>query len=158
MKLRTILMLMLAVLFFTACGDDDNDSTTTAQDVAATYTGTMDVSVMGAKVMSAKAQTVTIETETGAQTVKVTMNSFSYGANETLPNIVASGIVLTSNGSGKYTLAEKSFSTTDSNNKTMSGKVSGTIENGKATLTFTEVKYGAMPVSLTIDFTGTATK
>lgn len=132
-----------------------NTTADAAYSVAGSYTGTLSayLSELSMDGGSAENQTVKIAyAEDGV--VSVAVPSFTYNS-MVLPAATITGVAVKANEDGSYTLGESEFSetvTVDDAEKTYAGKINGTIAaDGSANIVY-DVKYGAMPFTITFTF------
>ena len=159
MKLKNVLMLMLAVICFASCSDDDDNNSNPVQAVSKSYNGVINVTVGGVAFITGQSESVTIVPSADGKTVDVTLASFTFNSQtpmgvikETMPDIKVTNVAVTESSSNQYKLAETEINTTDSNGKKTTGSFDGDIKDGIAELTYTDVVYGSMPVKLGIMF------
>lgn len=117
--------------------------------VSGTYTGTMDLSVMGNSV--GKIEDATITVDATAEDITVTTSPMGSGA-MAIGSMTVSGVEM-SEAEGVYTLKHDKIDVTSGDLK-ITGTMTGTVTSeGKASFTF-EIKPGAMPMPVTVTFEG----
>lgn len=117
--------------------------------VSGTYTGTMDISVMGNSMGKVEDAAITIDATTDDITVTTpTMGSESM----TIESMVITGVHMTE-ADGVYTLTQESINVT-AGDMNITGNMTGTVTSeGSASFIF-ELIPGAMPMAITVTFEG----
>lgn len=158
---RTILtkwlLLAAATLCSAACDDDKNDFG--ADRVAGTYQGTVSLTVMGQDQGSSALEAV-VAAES-ATSVSITLTGDSESASPmSIKKIPLTGIAATTADGTVYTLAknipEEGYTVTDEESK-VNWKITsfaGTVEGDEAAIEMV-AQPGAMPMGITMKFTGT---
>ncbi len=160
MKLRNIMLMLAtsAMLIATACDKDDNkpenEPEKTWDIFDAKFNGTYALTAtMGPTTMTATNDTTgVIIGSAGDNKYNIKLPATELKESHSLFPSAVVEVEFTKNDDGSITLRETEFETApDAAGKTCKGKISGTISNGKLTLTGEE-KYGNMPVTCTIIF------
>lgn len=151
-KFRPFLTLIVSLFMataFTACGDDDDEpSTPAAKEIAGTYLGDIDCTVMSAT-ETFEDKTVVI-TATSDSEVSITLDSFGT-APMLLPSIKVDHLKVTGND-GIYSVASSNFEGTTSDGKKYSGTIQAKYTNGVIVIDF-KLQYGMMPMPMICKFT-----
>ena len=157
MKLKTI-FLTLAALCAAACSDDDK-TVTPAESVSGTYEGALTLSVMGNS-QGDVAMNVVVEPET-ASTVSVTLSGDPEATGGmTIKTIRLTGVSVSAEEGTTHTLSKsiggEGYVAQDSGTSVnwKFSEITGTVTDNAATLHLVG-QPGAMPMAITMDFTGT---
>ncbi len=145
-KMFLCALVALATLF-TSCKKEEEKASTDSY-VASTYKGSVVMSVGGTNYDPFDAE-IKLEGN-GKNAVKLTLPEVSSGMS-TIPALTVGNISVTTSDYKRFILSETSFDQTVNDTK-YSGKVSGTVNDGKLTLNYS-VKPGAMPMSINFVFT-----
>ncbi len=150
MKLRTQLIMLVAILCMASCEKNDEPEINLAQDIAGVYNGQLTLSVGSTAMDPVENSKVTIKHQENGK-AEVTLAGFGEGA-MSFQDIVIKDVVVTKGGNDTYSLVGDIDAMSGTTNVT--GKVEGTvIKGGKANITFT-LKPGAMPMSINAVFNG----
>ncbi len=159
MKLKTIVMMAVAVLCSVACSDDE-DVMPVADSVVGTYNGTLNMTVAGNSAGSSELSVVITKTSDSIVSIAIVNEEESTGG-MSISRIEMDGITVTDTGNSTYALSkvvpEEGFAATDtgSANKTIwtFKSFSGSVEEGTLDLNMVG-QPGAMPMSITMAFAG----
>jgi hypothetical protein len=151
MKLKTILLAMLAAVCLASCSDDDEKVLTPAEKITGEYCGLATVSMPAMPAFnSISNDTVNISAINGK--ANITLGAIASGRGETLPKFTIENANVTTTDNATYTIDSTAFSTTglrkDGSEMKIAGYVKGNVVAGKATLTFGITKAGTMPAAL----------
>lgn len=162
MKLRNIMLSMMAasaIFLASSCNDDDEDDNHISVDPTV-YKGTYALTAtMGPTTMTATNDTTgVIIAYTDDTKIKVTLPATELKETHSMFPSATVEVEIITNADGTISIKETEFETApDAAGKTCKGKISGSINKDKLTLTGEE-KYGNMPVTCTIIFPYTATE
>lgn len=145
----TLIVSLFLTAAFASCGDDNDDpDTPAAKEIAGTYKGNMDCTVMSST-QTFEDKTVVI-TATSDSEVSVKLDSFGE-APMALPSITVDKLKVTGND-GIYSVDATQFKGTTPEGKEYSGTIRVAYTNGVITIDF-QLQYGAMPMPMICSFT-----
>lgn len=163
--LLAVAAIMLS-MSFVSCDDDDDEEEevlTAAESIEGTYAGSMAMTVSSIDCGTVD-MTVAIAAES-AESVSVTLDAFDISVSTmhmdmSIGEIAISGVSVTDNGDGTYTLSNEDFTVEDvaydETTITVTGSLEGTIDaSGNASIT-APLTFGAMPMPVNCVFTGSA--
>lgn len=147
MKLKNFLAMMAIALCVVACSDDDKEEEviTPAQQVAGSYEGSLVMSV-GSTAYDPSDATFKFSAETNG-TLTLVLPGSGSGA-MAMPEITLKDVKVATTDNITYTIGE-----TEINEDKYVGKLSGTIKDNKATITYS-ITPGAMPFPINFEFIG----
>lgn len=151
----TLVLSLIFAAALTSCGDDDNDGpdVPAAKEIAGTYYGDIDCTVMGQTDVF-EDKTIVI-TATSDNEVNVTLDSFGE-APMALPSITVTGLKVKGND-GIYSVDATQFSGTTDAGKNYSGTIKVAYTNGVVKVDF-QLQYGNMPMAMVCSFTSDSKK
>ena len=119
--------------------------------LSGTYTGTLNMSVMGSAMDPVENATMVLDVADDGKTV-LTISSFGMGM-MTLEDITVD-VTLTESADGTYALAAESIDTM-AGDINVTGSLAGTVAADGSKLTVSaEIKPGAMPMTINVEFEG----
>lgn len=120
--------------------------------LSGTYTGTLNMSVMGSAMDPVENATVVLDVADDGKT-SLTISSFGMGM-MTLEDITVD-VTLTESADGSYALAAESIDTM-AGDINVTGSLTGTVTADGSKLTVSaDIKPGAMPMTINVEFEGT---
>ena len=150
-KFKTMMAMMLAlvsmcVVFNSCSSDDDNDTVVAAKEIAGSYTGNMEMTVMGE---TSPYDNVTMKIEVvDDATVKVTLPACGEGM-MALPALEVPAVKV-SGSNGAYAFAQENYAGTITVNgaeKKYTVTLQGTLKDKTLTVNYS-VQYGKMPMPM----------
>lgn len=154
-KFKTMMAMMLAlvsmcVAFSSCSSDDDPVAVAAAKEIADTYTGSLDMTVMG---QASTYDNVTLKIEAvDDATVKVTLPACGEGM-MALPALEVSAVKV-SGSNGAYAFSQESYAGTITVNgaeKNYTVTLQGTLRDNTLTVNYS-VQYGKMPMPMIAKF------
>lgn len=150
-KFKTMMAMMLAlvsmcVAFSSCSSDDDPVAVAAAKEIADTYTGSLNMTVMG-EASSHDNITMKIEAVDNA-TVKVTLPAFGEGM-MALPALEVPAVKV-SGSNGAYAFSQENYAgtvTVDGAEKKYTVTLQGTLKDNTLTVKYS-VQYGKMPAAM----------
>lgn len=142
---------LLTSLSLQSCSDDEKDepAAPAAKSVTGSYTGDMDIAVMGT---TETTEDVTF-TLSATDDTHATLTFPTYGNPPMqIQSFDIPGLAVTKEGD-TYKIAKTNYEQTLANGRKASGAIEGDVLNGKLTLRFT-LQYGSMPMEMTGRFIG----
>ena len=154
-KFKTMMAMMLAlvsmcVAFSSCCSDDEPVAVTAPKEIAGTYTGSLDMTVMG-EASTYDNLTMKIEAVDDA-TVKVTLPACGEGM-MALPALEIPAVKV-SGSNGAYAFSQESYAGTITVNgaeKNYTVTLQGTLRDNTLTVNYS-VQYGKMPMPMIAKF------
>lgn len=150
-KFKTMMAMMLAlvsmcVVFNSCSSDDDNDTVVAAKEIAGSYTGNMEMTVMGE---TSPYDNVTMKIEAvDDATVKVTLPACGEGM-MALPALEVPAVKV-SGSNGAYAFVQENYAGTITVNgaeKKYTVTLQGTLKDKTLTINYS-VQYGKMPMPM----------
>ena len=155
-KFKTMMAMMLAlvsmcVAFSSCSSDDDNDTVAAAKEIADSYTGNMEMTVMNSP-STYENVTMKIEAVDDA-TVKVTLPACGDGGMMALPALEVPAVKV-SGSNGAYAFSQEKYTGTVTVNgavKNYTVILQGTLKDNTLTVNY-QVQYGNMPMPMKAKF------
>ena len=149
-KFKTMMAMMLALVSmcvaFSSCSSDDDKTVAAAKEIAGSYTGSLDMTVMG-EASTHNNLTMKIEAVDDA-TVKVTLPACGEGM-MALPALEVPAVKV-SGSNGAYAFSQESYAGTVTVNgaeKKYTVTLEGTFKDNTLTVKYS-VQYGKMPMPM----------